>query len=430
MIFLCILVLAATLIEKGSAECYVIPSDSGLVMCSDNSCGGQCYPDIGCFCSDQAKQCLPTNSECTPPDNICCPTGYFWSSVDNCCTTTAFCYPSCHADEICENVNNVSTCNCNTTKYAGIKISALVPSVHCDSKVMEVSINKCLVTSLGFDSTSLTLNDASQNCSTLYPTTTDNVTVVTLQSKPVTGWCGTVMKTDSSKVYYTNTLHIGILNKTIITTNPINISFTCSYNLTMQTSLVAALHPVLSSVNLTVNGEGSVLTTMAAYWGQAYSDPIQSTDEVPVGSPFYLGLFSESTDGDTFVLRVDDCFGTPDGDNNSVNKVMLVSGGCPANQGVGVDVEENGQSLQARIKINSFVFQSQPLVYITCNVRLCFKNATCTGCNVARSAESETSPLTISVNFLDSFSDSASSTASSWTMLAGSLFTFLSMKFF
>uniref|UniRef100_A0A8C5M8N2 ZP domain-containing protein n=1 Tax=Leptobrachium leishanense TaxID=445787 RepID=A0A8C5M8N2_9ANUR len=406
-----------------------VPS-SGDVVCSDSACAGSCDEPNGCICSkDVTLSCIPSGAECPSPYSNCCPLGLFWSTTESCCSTTIYCNPPCQADEECENISNIATCNCNTTVYAGISTSAVLPTVKCESDTITVSFKKCLLYSLGFDPDSLALSDSSENCSFPYRSLENGIRYVSLQGEPKTGWCGNNVNTDSSKVYFSNTLHIGIRNKTIITVNPVNVSFTCSYNLTMQTSLAAAIHPVLSSVNLTVDGEGSFVTTMSAYWDPAYSDAIESTDEVVVGKAFYLGVFSESSDASIFVLRVENCFGTPDGDANNVNKAHLVIGGCPANKEVDVDVQENGVSLQARIKVNSFIFEGQAQVFITCTVRLCPKNGTCTGCTSQRSSENEgTGSLTIPVNINSDYYSSAANTVSSWSLLTCSLLTFLAIK--
>ncbi|KAM8977284.1 pancreatic secretory granule membrane major glycoprotein GP2-like [Pelodytes ibericus] len=436
MIFLYTLVLAAVLTEKGEATCFVPAANSGLLQCSDTTCSGACDADNGCTCTiDPTINCVPTGSECLLSDNTCCPNGYYWSLSQNCCTGDVNCIPACQSNEFCQDVNGEATCTCNSTIYIGMSTSSLAPTVKCETNTMSISLNKCLLQSLGFDSTSLTLNNDSNACTNFYSEVVNGVTVVTMQAIPKTNYCGNQLTIDTSKVYYTNTLHIGIQNKTIITVNPMNISFTCSYNLTMQTSLATAFHPVMSTVNLTVNGEGSFVTNMAAYWDAAYGNPIAGDQDVPIGSNIYLGIFSDSGDGDYFVLRVENCFATPDGVETNVNKVQLVSGGCPATQDVYVQVQENGIALEARIQISSFAFQGQALVYITCDVRLCDKNTTCTGCNVGRSADNTglgrlTIPMNLIGNYLYFDNNSASSAVSSWAVLAASLLTFLSTKLF
>ncbi|XP_071989208.1 pancreatic secretory granule membrane major glycoprotein GP2-like [Engystomops pustulosus] len=429
MLPLYVLVLVAVFIQKG--ETYTCYSGSNPPQCS--TCGGgSCTSDNGCSCNyDLVTPCVP-NSECASVGtNICCPSGYFWSSTDNCCTDTLICNPSCLSDEICTNVNNVATCTCNTTVYSGLSVSSISPTVKCDSKLMTISLSKCLLESFGFDTTTFQLNNNSDACRNIYTEVIGGLTMQTIQALPETDWCGNIVTTDSSKIYYNNMLYIGIQNKSLITVNPANISFSCSYNLTMQTVLAASLHPTLSTVNISVSGQGIAETTMAAYWDAQYTSPVQQDQDVPVGSNVYLGIYADIMDSSKFVLRVENCYATPDNNVNNVNKVAIVSGGCPANQGVTAEVQENGVTLQSRIRFSSFAFQGQPLVYITCDVRLCDKNNTCTGCNAARSSEDGAATLQIPLNFLDDYSSSASNTVvSSWAMLVSSLLAYLSIKLF
>ncbi|KAM4795788.1 pancreatic secretory granule membrane major glycoprotein GP2-like [Rhinophrynus dorsalis] len=396
MKLLCVLSLVILLIEKGNAACY----GGSMPLC--NTCSGSCPSDNPCACADETTDCVPTSSsECPAQDNTCCPTNYYWDTASNCCSDTVNCSPACNSDEECKAVNGVATCACNTTAYQGLTSSSIAPTVKCESDTMIISISKCLLESLGYDSSSFQLNNNSDDCTNTYPEVIDGKTMNSIQAIPQTGWCGNIVTMDTTKVYYTNTLHIGTGNSSsgIITVNPANINFTCSYNLTMETSLAAALHPVVSSVNITVNGEGTAVTTMGAYWDASYSKPIETNEDVPVGSDLYLGLFSQFVDGDKFALRVETCFATPDGDQNNVNKVQIVSGGCPANQGVFAQVQQNGEALEARVKISSFAFRDYPLVYISCMARLCDRNGTCTGCNLGRAANSEVGQVQIMVNF-------------------------------
>ncbi|XP_075460085.1 pancreatic secretory granule membrane major glycoprotein GP2-like isoform X2 [Ascaphus truei] len=428
MNFLCVLVVAAVLRETGAVTCY---AGADPPQCSAASCGGSCDSENGCNCIDGTTLCIPT-TQCSANDSTCCPTGLFWFPSDSCCTTKLNCAPACLSDEVCANVSGIATCQCNTTTYAGKNRSALVPLVKCEADTMTVSLSKCLLEYIGYDTKSFKLNDNSDSCTTTYSDVINNQRVQSIQAIPRTGWCGNVVTMDSSKVNYINSLHIGVQNKSIVTANPLNLTFSCAYNLTMQTSLAAALRPLLSTVNLTASGEGSAPTTMAAYWDQAYTRPIQSSEEVLVGSDVFLGLFSSAVDGDKFALRVEKCFATPDGDANNVNKVPLVSGGCPANQGVSTEVQQNGAALEARIKISSFAFQGQAQVFISCEVRLCDKNGTCTGCTSGRAASDAGDTLQIVVNLRDdnSYSSSGSHTAVSWAVLAASLLGPLCTKLF
>ncbi|XP_040193832.1 pancreatic secretory granule membrane major glycoprotein GP2-like [Rana temporaria] len=433
MLVLHVLLLVAALLQKGDANtCYQPLTAADTILCSDPTCGGgSCTVANGCACnSDAAITCVPTTECATVANNICCPTGYYWSPTDKCCTATLICNPACTNDKICTNVSSEAICDCNTTLYSGQNSSSLSPIINCGSNVITVSLSECLLESIGYDSQSFQLNNNSDSCTNTYTQTINNQTMMTIQALPQTGWCGNVMTMDNTAVYYSNVLHIGISNTNVITANPVNLTFSCSYNLTIQTSLAGGYNTSTNTVNLTASGVGSVTTTMAAYWDAQYTQPIQSSDTVPVGSSIYIGVTANAGDVNTFVLRTERCVATPDNNVNNVNNAVILSGGCPANQGITAQVKDNGGSLESRFQFSSFAFQGQPLVYITCTVRLCNKNTTCTGCNAARDADTGLGVLQVPINFMDDYGNSASSTAVSWTLLTSSLVVFFSMKFF
>ncbi|XP_041439832.1 pancreatic secretory granule membrane major glycoprotein GP2-like [Xenopus laevis] len=417
MNFLFVLGLATLLVERGAAEtCY-----AGTDPPPCNTCGGVCSFGNPCQCTTDQRECIATTAaDCDAADNTCCLKGYFWSSSLSCCTSTPACYPACQGDETCTVVNDTATCACNNVPDTGLTSSSLSPTVKCNSGTMTVSLSKCLMQKLGFDS--LHLSNDTDTCTNSYTEVIDGKTMNSIQALTQSNWCGNMVMVNASTVSYTNTLVIG-------STTIFKVSFTCSYNLSMQINLDSAIRVVMSSVNLTINGQGSITTKMAAYRDEAYSRPILSTEELSTGSDIFLGVFSEAADGNKFVLRVESCVATPDGDQNNVNKIMIVNAGCPANDGVFADVQQNGQALEARIKISSFAFQGQPLVYITCKVRLCDKSGVCTGCTRSRQASTDEGTLEIAVNLQDKYySDSSvSHSAMCWTVLAGFLLALLKL---
>ncbi|XP_018104913.1 uromodulin [Xenopus laevis] len=358
MKYICLIVLAA-LLKHAGAVCY---SGTDPVMCTDTECNGFCSEDNGCSCgSDETRTCVPTTCDITDISR-CCPSGYFWNSNIPCCSDEVTCDPPCLSVEKCASVNDVATCVCNVSTYAGKTIADFRPSLSCQTNVMVISVSQCLLTHLGYDYTNMhLLNNDSDICNIHYPEIVNNNRVESMQLKVDSGWCGNKMTVDSSKVYYKNSLYIGIQNKSVITVNPILFNFTCSYNLTMQTSLNFALKPVQSLAEF--NG------TLSAYKNPDYTSPIQANDTVEVGTYIYLGLFVKDADGAAFTLRVEECYATPTSDPLDVNQVYFVRGGCAYTNDV--VVEENGKALEARIKVSMFKIQGQTNVYIFCNATLC-----------------------------------------------------------
>ncbi|KAM4699859.1 pancreatic secretory granule membrane major glycoprotein GP2-like isoform 1-T2 [Discoglossus pictus] len=349
------------------------------------------------------------------------------------CAVALDCNPACYSDENCVEIGSNATCVCNYTSYNGKKISDFTPSLTCDDGAMVISLSRCLLDYFGYDYNTLQLTNKSEVCNSTFPNVVDSKRMQSLEVKVQTGWCGNLMTNDASKIYYTNTLHIGVQNSTVINVNPIEMNFTCSYNLTMQTSLNITLHPVLSTTYLTAsNGEGSYPLTMAGYKDTDFTMPFQETDTVFVGEDIFLGLFVTDADGDKFALRAVQCLASPTNSRDDPNRVQLVSEGCAVDGDVDVTVEKNGETLEARIRLSSFKFQGFDSVYIFCDARLCDKAENCTGCQNGRSSEPGTGQVMLSLNLDEkiSYSSSGSCTAGFWAVLVNSLLIFLSSNLF
>ncbi|OCT94470.1 hypothetical protein XELAEV_18012142mg [Xenopus laevis] len=362
MKYICLIVLAVLLKHADGTD---------TIMCTDPSCNGFCNEDIGCSCaSDETKTCMPTACDFIYVSQ-CCPSGYFWDPSLSCCSDEVMCDPPCLSDEICASVNNVATCVCNNSAYSGKTIADFSPSLSCQSNIMVISVSQCLLTYLGYDYTNIHLLNETDSCNIHYSEIINNNRVESMQLKVQSGWCGNTMMFDSSKVYYKNSLYIGIQNKSVITVKPMLFNVTCSYNLTIQTSLIYGIKPVESLHSLAENGTSSFALTMSAYKNPDYTSPIQAEDTVEVGTYIYLGLFVYNADGTAFSLRVEECYATPTSEPLDVNRVYIVRGGCAYTNDVESVVEENGKTLEARIKMSMFSFHNQNNVYIFCNATLC-----------------------------------------------------------
>ncbi|XP_053310484.1 uromodulin-like [Spea bombifrons] len=427
MKFLGIFVLA-TLLKHAGAGCY---AGTEYPMCT--GCGGDCTSGNGCLCGDGMDTCLP--NLCIMNSNDCCPVGLYWNSSASCCTDEIICSPPCAGDEKCSIVGNNPICVCQNSLYINATINDLVPSLSCDGSTMTTSFSRCLVTYLGYDYNNLELNNKSSECIFDYTDIIDNKRVQHVQVNAQTGWCGNIATNSSQMIHYTNTLHIGPLNSILITKNPIAYNFTCSYNVTMQTSLNFSLKPVYSVATLEpISGGGAYAVKMAAYHDYKFTSPIQDDEEISIGSDIFLGIFIPDADGVRFTVRAVQCFATATNNRDDKNKVQLVSGGCPFKGEVLTEVITNGEGLEARIKIKAFAFKDLQEVYIFCDVRICDISEGCTGCkdnrNLRMSADYASLSLRLPLQEDYSFSSSSSQIALSWAMIAGCLLSFLSLKFF
>ncbi|XP_029427504.1 pancreatic secretory granule membrane major glycoprotein GP2-like [Rhinatrema bivittatum] len=425
------ILLLAVLREAGAATC-VTQTTNGVLLCSDPACAGGCDTN-GCKCSN-VDPCIPApGSSCPADPSACCPAGLYWYPDLSCCAPELNCAPACLQDEFCANVSGSAVCQCNLTMHQNATINDLTPNMTCLSSVMILSISRCALEALHFNASSMYLTNTSTECTNVYQDTVNNISVYSMQVLPINQSCGTEAQISDVNVTYSNVLYIySSFFNGLVFGSTLNLSFSCTYNRTFLASLANALHPVMNSVNLTIPGvPGTAETTIAAFVDAAYAVPLDSTQVLSVGSTVYIGLISQSVDGNIFALRIINAFATPTPNPNDPNKVDLITGGCPANQFVGVNVDTNGLSLEDRFSFKMLMFQNQPEVYIYCLVRLCDKTTeTCTGCQTGRSAESGSMiSLGIITSLADDFSFSSSShTAVSWSLLLSSLLALLSFR--
>ncbi|XP_075707263.1 pancreatic secretory granule membrane major glycoprotein GP2-like [Rhinoderma darwinii] len=417
--------------ESVGAACY---DYSSVIWCQDANCAGSCTSANGCSCSDFTN-CMPSGDGCPMEDNTCCVNvaGMYWDSTLRCCTDVPQCNPACLGDEVCNATNTVTPCTCNKATYTGIKVADLKPVVRCDGGVMIASVSQCQLEKLGYDDSSFHLSNNSNDCTFSYPEVMNSIHAQSIQVKATIGWCGNIVQNDSTKIYFTNTLHIDTIRKPLITKNPIVLNFTCEYNLTMQTSLNFSLNPVISTVVIPSSeaGTGSFTITMAAYSNTDFTTPIQENEEILVGSNIYLGLFCPTLDGSSFSLRVEKCFATPSSNRDDLTSVTLISGGCAVSGDALTVVTVNGNSSEARFQTSAFLFQGFSEVYIYCDVTLCSKADVCDVCKTARSGNADFSQVGIKLNLAAyDYSNSGYHTAASWSMLAASLLGLLSVKLF
>ncbi|XP_053310483.1 pancreatic secretory granule membrane major glycoprotein GP2-like [Spea bombifrons] len=424
----CVFFILVTLgIKHAGAACY---SGEEYKFC--DQCNGDCANDNGCYCANDLKlQCIPRDCALTPNLNICCPKQLFWSLEEKCCSDEAICHPSCLSDEKCELVNDKATCVCNKSVHNKKTINDLKPSVICRSDTMDLSLSRCLLEYLGYDPESLRLNGSDLECNTTYNATSNNQSTINIQGQLKQNWCGTVVTNDSSHIYYKNTVNIGIQNKPIITVNPIQLDFTCSYNRSMTFYLNISNNIVKKTVYLSpVNGMGSYPLTLTAYKDSALSQvPISEDDTIEVGSYIYLGFVVENADAEKYSLKVENCIASPVSNRDNAIAVTFLKGGCPVGE-ITTSVLGNGKSLESRIRISSFTFNGYNGLYIFCDARLCTQGEQCDQCTSSRSAGGQTQEISIEVKLQDNFDviSSSSNIAGSLGVMAGCLFMYHSNK--
>ncbi|XP_069077277.1 uromodulin-like [Pleurodeles waltl] len=284
------------------------------------------------------------------------------------------CYPACADDELCTNSAGSAECKCQRSKYLNASLNDILPTVQCEGSAMTLSLSKCLLERFKYSFTQMYFSNT--NCTaTTSLQLVGNERVVQLTAIPQAGWCGNEVTINNDKTMtYSNVLYIPPDNESeIIISSMLRLNFSCTYNMTIETSLLTALHPNLNTVTLPpVNGSGTITATMTTFKTNSFTDPLTEGDTLTVGTPVYIGISAAFPDGDTFTLRADRCVATPSNTSGDPG-VELISGGCAMTQDVNVQVIENGQSLQVKFAIETFRFQGQSEVYMRCDVSLCLK---------------------------------------------------------
>ncbi|KAJ1195675.1 hypothetical protein NDU88_004943 [Pleurodeles waltl] len=303
--------------EDYSNDCF-----RGDCLCGEGCVeGGECCWDYMEVCQGGNSSTAPTTTSTTEP-------GTTESSTHLATTGVLQCDPACADNELCTNSAGYSECKCQRSKYLNASRSDIVQTVQCEGSAMTLSLDKCLLERFKYSFTQMYFSNT--NCTaTNSLQLVGNERVVQVKAIPQAGWCGNeVTINNDKKMTHSNVLYIPPNNESgILISSTLRFNFSCTYNMTMQTSLLTALHPVIGTVSLPpVNGSGPITATMAAFKSNSFADPLTEGDTLTVGTPLYIGVSTTFSDGDTFTLRADRCVASPS--NNPTDPgVELIAGG-------------------------------------------------------------------------------------------------------
>ncbi|KAJ1176572.1 hypothetical protein NDU88_001846 [Pleurodeles waltl] len=342
------ILLAALLGGAGAAACF--GGNALYPWCGDALCAGSCTLNDGCRCSNSSTVCVPNETApCVLNSSACCPAGLFWDPAQDCCSVEPACSPECLDDETCTDLNGTTQCTCNWTRYHLLDRYDLQPVVQCRGVWMNISISRCLLESLGYDSSSMTLRNDTSGCTTLNQGVLDHKSVITVPVLLQERWCGNEISVNASRMRYSNVLHVRPRSSGIVKVNPLYLSFSCSITRAVSTHL----QMILSS-----NGRAS--------------RDVSLPSALPLNTaPVYVGISVPSSDMNRIALRTEQCFSNPFGDPSIVNSLQLITDGHAADQGVKTTVIENGNSSLVRFELGLYRFVDQNQVFIFCNSRLC-----------------------------------------------------------
>lgn len=277
------------------------------------------------------------------------------------------CEQTCRPEEECLLQDGIWDCFCRQN-LNGSDVQTLQPRLDCGASEIKAEVDKCLLEGLGFGEEIIAyLRD--RNCSSILQREDGNWLSVT--SPVQANACGNILESNGTHAIYKNTLSLA--TDFIIRDIIVNINFQCAYPLDMKVSLQTALQPIVSSLNISVGGEGEFTIRMALFKDQDYLHPYEGDMAVlSVESMLYVGAILERGDTSRFNLLMRNCYATPTRDKADPVKYFIIRNSCPNQRDATISVQENGVSSESRFSVQMFMFAGNyDLVFLHCEVHLC-----------------------------------------------------------
>ncbi|XP_066239567.1 pancreatic secretory granule membrane major glycoprotein GP2-like [Saccopteryx leptura] len=277
------------------------------------------------------------------------------------------CEQACRPEEECLYLNGSWGCSCRRDLNSS-DIHSLQPRLDCGDAEIKVSLDKCRLGALGFGD-NVTAYLRNQSCSSL--TQREEKNWISVTSPPQAHACGNILERNETHAIYRNTLSLA--DEFILRETKLSVHFQCAYPLDMQVSLQTALRPIVSSVNISLAGEGEFTVRMALFRDQNYTLPFEGAEALlSLNSTLYVGAFLERGDTGRFRLLLRNCYATPTANRTDPVKYFIIRDSCPNEHDPTLSVEENGVSSEGRFSLQMFRFAgSYDLVFLHCEVRLC-----------------------------------------------------------
>ncbi|MEE6508621.1 hypothetical protein FKM82_022049 [Ascaphus truei] len=274
---------------------------------------------------------------------------------------------TCQTNVTCVLHLGVYTCSCPD----GIKdVKDLHPNLSCGKSKIEMCFRTCDLKTLNLDINRIHLND--KICIGSVGGTNS---VVSLAHPLGAGICGTTIFINATHAIYSNTIYLSTDPSQIITREEVRIYYSCAYPLDMKTSLDAALKPILSTINITIEGAGNFKATMALYENANYTKPYQDKEIVlSTKSILYVGVFVDGGDPSQFAVVMKNCYATPTNNPEDSVKYYFIKERCPNVQDPTVNVTANGISSEGQFSVQFFKFIGDYThVFLHCDITLCDK---------------------------------------------------------
>ncbi|KAG8558186.1 hypothetical protein GDO81_016895 [Engystomops pustulosus] len=338
-----------------------------------------------------ATICATWDGNCcmwTHPISIrACPGGYYVYKIHN----TPLCYSAyctepimenlncssvyCAEDEECRALDGQSECHCRNNHYSEYALETtshaktIYPDLVCEPSRIILSYSKCMLESMGYDTSSIHLKD--RTCTGII--VRENKSYIRFEILPRSGYCGAELKVGKTHMTYINSVYLSQRVDNNIQRNQAVVNFSCSYPLNMEVSLWTAINPFVSSLNFSIGGTGLYVAKMALYQDSSYSRPYEGSDVwLSTDSMLYVGVMVEEIQESYLVLLMKNCYATPTSNSEHPVKYYIIKDNCPNRNDPSISVQQNGVSLHGRVSIQVFRFlRGYDQVYLHCQIRLC-----------------------------------------------------------
>ncbi|XP_053410781.1 pancreatic secretory granule membrane major glycoprotein GP2 [Nycticebus coucang] len=278
------------------------------------------------------------------------------------------CDKVCRPTEECRRtLNGTWDCFCKQNLNSS-DIHSLKPQLDCGDREMQVNLDKCLLGGLGFGEEVIAyLRD--RNCSSIMQT--EEKSWVSVTSPVQASACGNIVERNQTHAIYKNT--VSLVDDFIIRDTILNVNFQCAYPLDMKVSLQTALKPIVSSLNISVDGNGEFTVRMALFQDQNFTNPYEEPMAVlSVDTMLYVGAILERGDTSRFNLLLRNCYATPTEDKADPVKYFIIRNSCPNQRDSTIHMELNGRSSESRFSVQMFMFAGHyDLVFLHCEIHLC-----------------------------------------------------------
>ncbi|XP_033843054.2 alpha-tectorin-like [Periophthalmus magnuspinnatus] len=299
-----------------------------------------------------------------------------WKSQIKCAETQAKCQNMyCSEHEFCGEKNNgwEWACLCRAifaSKYRPTNTFG-EPTV-CEEHTAALTLAGCLLEERGIDYSVLHMNN--ESCVGQM----DNETHMVTFSFDQTNTCGTVVKSNGSKIIYHNTIqtwnssNFGIISRH----DDVHLDFSCHYLQPGVKSLAVRIKDSSVIQELT-SGQWRYNLSMIVYTDEARRHALTPDTEVNLDQTIYIELQVDGIDENLLSLVVDSCWATTESSPNSSLKYSIVGTGCPNPVDKSVRVINNGQGLSSYFSFSLFQFTGRTgKIYLHCKTMLCVNQGT------------------------------------------------------